>query len=111
MQYSLEQMHQPKPCGERRNGKTVDAIVDIIGKVMVTEHETIYLVLRLKDWERHAAQEFKMICFGYFDVIPNVGKVEWKIQGYSSRVVTISIDQYDQDPWRYCRSTIPTFDV
>lgn len=46
MQYSIDQMHQPKPANERRNGKTVDALADVIGKVMVTEDAAIPFVMK-----------------------------------------------------------------
>ena len=92
MKYSVEKMHEVK--SGRRSGKSVDAIVDIIGKIFVTENETILLVVRSMDRADHLCNTFRDVCINHFHEYPIIkSKYEWKIKGYSSRIVIKTKDQ------------------
>ena len=92
--YSLDRMHEPKSLGERRNGKTVDAIVDVIGKLMVTENETIPFVLANFHRADFTMRMFIDICVKHFKLTPIIkDRYNWQIEGYSSRVKIFSETQ------------------
>lgn len=113
MYYSLEKMHEPKPCGERQNGKTVDAVVDAIGKLMVTEDTVIPFVVKWEIRRSHIAQVFRSLCRDHFKVKPIMGRLEFGIEGYSSRIMVMSEDHWNDYASRlHSKSCIePTYDL
>lgn len=102
MNYSLEQMHKPKNGNERRNGKTVDALVTAIGSVMVTEKERIPFVIHYMKDISYIRNEFRMLCKQHFSVEPIFYKNdEWGIEGYTSRIFFKTLDQWERGNWKY----------
>lgn len=105
MKYSIEKMHEAK--SSRRSGKSVDAIVDIIGKIFVTENETILLIVRSMDRADHLSHTFRDVCINHFHEYPIIKSPhEWRIKGYSSKIV---IKTKDQDTRGY--NLEPTYDL
>jgi len=108
MKYSVEKMHEIKYG--RRSGKSVDAMADLIGKIMVTENETIVLVVKMMNRADHLLQLFTDLCKNHFDETPIVkNKFEWGIRNYSSRIKVMNMQEWDKMQFWY--QTIPTFDL
>lgn len=113
MKYSIDQLHTPKNVYERRNGKSVDAVMDVIGKLMTTHNETIPFVIQRADWIFHLDKLFVDICINHFNVKPIAVrrmKYEWRIDGYSSVIRIFSLSEYENNRVRGY-SVIPTFDL
>lgn len=106
--YDLERMHQIKGGG-RQQGRTVDAIAEAIGKIMVTENEHIPFVILYMDRCNHIKKEFFNVCKLHFNETPiSHSQFEIGIKGYSSRIVFIS----SQDKRRLLGSNIePVYDL
>lgn len=110
MEYSLDQMHKIKGRLDRRSGKTTDAVVDAIGKLMVTENETVPLVVAyLRDiWIVRDA--FIDLCKNHFKETPILyRKNEFRIEGYSSTIIVFSFDEWERKKDGY--NIIPTGDI
>ena len=100
--YDLDRMHQIKGGG-RQQGKTVDAVAEAVGKIMVTENEYIPFVVSYMDRVSHIKKEFFNLCKSHFDETPvSYSQFEIGIKGYSSRIVFIS----SQDKKRLLGSNI-----
>lgn len=94
MQYSLEKMHEPKAYGERQNGKSVDALVEAIGKLMVSDEEIVPFIVRFRDRVNHLRPMFESLCYEHFKEKPLFkSKFEWGIKGYSSIIRFISEEE------------------
>lgn len=106
--YDLDKIHQIKGGG-RQQGRTVDAVAEAIGKIMVTENEHIPFVISYMDRVNHIKKEFFELCKSHFDETPiSYSQFEIGIKGYSSRIVFIS----SQDKRRLLGSTIePVYDL
>jgi hypothetical protein len=111
MEYSIDKMHMEKH-GLRREGKTVDAVVDIIGKIMVTENETFPFVIKYMNRTNHIRKEFVSLCINHFKVTP-IKDTIWtlEIKGYSSRAIFIPIEKWERDYYTYNPNILPTFDL
>ena len=106
--YSIERMHQIKGSG-RQQGRTVDAVAEAIGKIMVTENEHISFVVAYMNRVSHIKKEFFELCKSHFNETPiSYSQFEIGIKGYSSKIVFIS----NQDKRRLLGSTIePVYDL
>jgi hypothetical protein len=112
MSYDLEKMHEIK-SRERRSGRTVDALVDVIGKIMVTENEVIPFVVKYMDRVRLKLPEFNRLCREHFGVRSKMlSQFEFGIEGYSSYVRFISVDLWETQKLRRFNPDIePTYDL
>jgi hypothetical protein len=109
--YSIDRIHTPKFFHERRSGKTVDAIVDIIGKVMVTENARIFLVVSFIDRISYVRKMFNDICIEHFEEEPEfISQNEWGIKNYNSRIMVVSFFQWEKNH-RDGMNLQPTFDL
>jgi len=111
IKYDIDRVHSKKELFSRRSGNTVRAIMDVIGKIMVTDNETVVLVVKLRDRIRVTSDIFKDVCINHFNETPIMKHEDfWSIKGYSSNVKVISWYQFEQggaDGY----SALPTFDV
>lgn len=85
--YDLDWLHRP-PSTARRSGNTVRLCFDIIGTIMVTNNEKIYVVVGSVIQEgSHIKRVFDDILLHHFDENPfGWWQREFGIQGYSSTV-------------------------
>jgi len=106
--YSIDRMHQIKGGG-RQQGRTVDAVAQAIGKIMVTENKHIPFVVAYMDRVSHIKKEFFNLCKSHFNEVSiSYSQFEIGIEGYTSRIVFIS----NQDKRRLLGSTIePIYDL
>jgi hypothetical protein len=109
--YSIEKMHEPK--GGRRSGKTVDAVADIIGKIMVTENTVFPFVIKWMQRSQHITQTFEDLCRNHFNVKPiRDRRYTLEIEGYSSKAVFHTIEDWeDRASMMYPPNIFPTFDL
>lgn len=99
--YDVERMHIPKHYGDRRAGRTVDAIADAIGKLMVTDNETIPFVIRWMTRADHIIHEFKKMCREHYNEEPiTYERYTIGIKGFSSRITFYSFDLW-QDKYAH----------
>lgn len=111
MKYSLDKIHKQKDFRERGNGKTVDAVMNVIGLIMVTENKQIPFILEKIDWIRHVENFFVDICLNHFNVKPiKHQQLIWRIEGYTSHTRIYSLDDYLKDKVRG-NVVAPIFDV
>ena len=109
MKYDLEKLHSEKHPYERGNGKSVDAIFDVIGKIMATENDVVPFVVERLEWHRHLAPIFIDVCHNHFNETPEVKKFGYfSIKGYSTICKLIQRD--DKDGLRGLHIE-PTFDI
>lgn len=95
-EYDIDRVHQIKGGG-RRQGKTVDAVMEAIGKIMVTENQRILFVVLTLDRAQHIIKEFFNVCKFHFNETPILhNQFEVGIKGYSSRIVFISSQSKDK---------------
>lgn len=111
--YSLERLHELKGW-KRQEGRTTDAVFDIIGKIMATENEIIPFVVKYYDRVWYKVRMFEDIVFSHFHEKPKYySKYEIGIEGYSSRVKFFSANNYhDMEiiETRF-RDILPTYDL
>ena len=106
MKYSIDKVHERKDPYERRNGKTVDVLMDAIGMVMVTENETVPIIVPRLDWSYHLRKMFIDIVINHFNDEPVIKtQEEFYIKGYSSRIRIFSEYQWDNGAGRGLRIT------
>jgi len=85
--YDLDRLHDETPSG-RGAGRTVTAIFDAIGKLMVTENKIIYYLVPEQHWEDHVIREFIKIVTEHFELDHvKFRRSEIGIKGYSSKIV------------------------
>lgn len=108
MKIDLDKLHQEKHPA-RRQGHTVDAVTEAIGKIMVTDNEVFLFVVPEMHWCYHAFSLFEDICYNHFGVIAH-GRPsgEWRIQGYTSRVRVVTHERLGEQ--MRGRQTEPIFD-
>lgn len=113
MYYSLEKMHEHKSADKRQNGKTVDAVVNAIGKLMVTEDTIIPFIVKWEIRRTHIASVFHSLCRDHFKVKPIMGRIEFGIEGYSSKIMVMSEDHWNDYSSRvHSKSCVdPTYDL
>jgi hypothetical protein len=115
MTLDLDKLHEYKSTRDRNNGKSVDAIVDVVGKVMVTQNMVVPFIIEKLDWERHLSPMFYNLVVDHFKEQPIIYGRDtwWGIEGYSTRVKLISdsSDKSWRDQVRGYITTTPTFDL
>lgn len=84
MKYSIDQVHKEKN-GFRGEGRTVDAVMELIGRIMVTENERIPVVLPEAIWMSNFKKVFIDVCIEHFKEEPIFEKATTLgIKGYTS---------------------------
>jgi hypothetical protein len=99
--YSIDKMHTIK-IG-RQSGKSVDAVVDAIGKLMVTEYDVIPFIIKRLDRSYNLRKIFIDLCINHFNVKPICKQLIFGIEGYTSKIKFYSIGSkevlgYDIEP-------------
>ena len=108
MQLDLERVHNPKYG--RRQGATVNALLDAMGKIMVTQNAVIPFVVKYMDRVVHKRKDFIQLCKDHFNEEPVfINNFNWGIKGYSSFIKFISIDMADEKLRGYFIE--PTYDL
>ena len=110
MKYDIDKLHQPE-SGERRSGRTTRAIFDAIGKVMVTENETVIFVADRSEDFVFIRPMFCDIVINHFGMEPINGKHELGIKGYTSKIRMESSRKFELNQKFYGYDIIPTIDV
>ena len=107
MEFSLDKMHQDK--SQRKSGRTVDAIVDAIGKLMVTQNEQVPFIVPYGNRIDYVTFLFRSICVDHFKETPVVKRQgQLEIKGYTSKIIIISESEWRIKGFGY--RIDPTFD-
>ncbi len=111
--YSLEQIHTDYINKHgRRTGKSVDALVDLIGKIMVTDNESFLLVVPWMSRSRHLMDEFGFLLREHYEEKPFYkDRYHWGIVGYTSIISVVTLDDYERSCKYVHHITTPTFDL
>ena len=92
MKYNLDILHSVKQG--RRSGKTVSAIMDAIGTIMVTENEKIPFIISRMNRVADIKPIFHDICVSHFNEEPIFYDMfTFGIKGYSSTLHFIGLEQ------------------
>lgn len=92
--YSIEQVHAPKQG--RRSGKSVDVCMAALQSVMVTENETICIVVPYLNRIRNLEPELFNICRYHFkEQLVLLQQGVYQIKGYSSRIRICNYEQWE----------------
>ena len=110
--YDLNKVHQEKAYNARRVGKTVDAVMEAIGKIMVTENESIAFVITKMSGEDNIIRTFRDVCIEHFKETPVIEKRgELGIKGYTSKIYIITEDAYSKKMLAYRTNMTPIIDT
>lgn len=93
MKYDIEQIHNVS--GGRRSGKSVTAIMEIIGSILVTDNASIPFIIRKREWASHLRPMFEDIARDHFgETVTRGERFVWSIKGYTSKVHVFSLEQW-----------------
>lgn len=96
----------------RRSGKTVDAIVDAIGKILATQYNIVPYFVREIDWDRHVTKTFFEVAKEVFNEEPYRKGYDLGLLGYSTRIRIVSMkDSISEDKLRGFITTDPIYDT
>ena len=114
MTLDLDKLHEYKSGYQRHNGKSIDALVEIIGKVQVTQNMVVPFIIERLEWERHLSPMFHNLVVDHFNEWPIIRDrgMWWGIEGYTTTIKLISSKSGNWiDSVRGYNITTPTFDL